>query len=83
MPHDTVHWNNQNWDSITLEIRRGNASAPTDNPVVAEPTLARNDAHTETSEAEDFWYVRTDPPSDGVYIHRPCYGNGSTYDENL
>jgi hypothetical protein len=83
MAVDTVVWINQNRPSVTIEIRKGNDSTPTNNPVVAIPTLQRNGSHTETSEGVDFYYVRTNPPSDGIYIHRPCYGNGERYEEHI
>ncbi len=83
MPTDTVHWNNGDWDSVTIEIRKGNNSDPTQNPVHAKPTLSRRETHTETSDAVDFWWLRTNPQGDGVYIHRSCYGNGQTYEEPI
>jgi hypothetical protein len=83
MATDTVIWTNVNWPQATIEIRLGNDATPTNNPVVAKPTLQQNETHPEQSDGVDFYWVRTDPPSDGVYIHRPCYGNGETYNESI
>jgi hypothetical protein len=81
MSMDRVTWTNVNWDAATLEIRRGNNADPSANEIVALPTLLRHDSHVEESSGEDFYWVRTDPASDGVYIHRPCYGTGAEYEE--
>lgn len=83
MPTDTVHWNNEDWDSVTLEVRKGNDPTPAQNPIHATPTLSRGETHTELSDATDFWWFRTRPAGDGAYIHRPCYGNGATYEERV
>ena len=80
---DTVVWTNVNWDSATLEIRKGNDSNPANNPVVATPTLGKTEKHIETSEGIDFWWLRTLPSQSGGYNHRPCYGLGQTYNETV
>lgn len=84
MATDTVKWKNNNWrEGVTIEIRRGSNPIATNNPVIATPTISNGETHTENSDGDDFFYVRTHPAGDGVYVHRPCYGTGATYTENL
>jgi VCBS repeat protein len=83
-PSDTVVWMNESWDMVTIEIRRGNDVVPTCNPVHRRVNIRRGREHREAcgKEASLFW-VRMSPASDGIYIHRPCYGRGDEYREKL
>ena len=83
MPQDTVNWNNNFWDSTTIEIRTDHyIGNPTKNPVVTTVTLARGGKHTEVSNGDGFYWIRLYPSSIN-YVHRPCYGNGDTYEEEI
>lgn len=88
MPTDTVILQNTNWNSVNVEVRKGNYDNAESNPSLGSRTLTRNSDWTIYSDGEDIFYRRdTDPDHPNgqwtSWIHRPCYGQGHTYEENI
>jgi len=90
MPEDTVILRNVNWNRVKVEARKGNAGNIESNPPVSgsPKTLQRDEDWVIRSNAEDVYYRRdTDPDHPtgemSVWTHRPCYGNGETYEEEI
>ena len=88
MPTDTVILTNTRWNRVTVEVRKGNNSNAESNPSLGSRTLNRNIDWRINSEGEDVFYRRDSDPdhpngSMTMWTHRPCYGNGQTYQENI
>ena len=88
MPTDTVIITDVNWNKVKVEAVKGNNADPNANPSEGSQTLSRNGDWKIYSEGEDVWYRRDtnpDHPNGQMtpWTHRPCYGNGQTYQENI
>ncbi len=85
---DTVILRNRNWRNVTVEVRQGDNSWPENNRWIGRRSLSTGEEWPVQSSGEDVWYRRDANPDnpDGnmtVWIHRPCYGNGATYVEEI
>ena len=88
MATDTVILRNDHWESVTVEVFMGNEADPEANASLGTRNLALNEDWTIYSEAQDIFYRRDNDPDypDGTmtdFTHRPCYGNGETYEESI